>query len=237
MEIEEKNDDSTRNNSVPLNPNISSYLTIEGYLEKKARNIFAGWQKRYFRCLEGKIIIYTETKESKQIKGYCQIKNLEYIKSIDEKSFLFESNDRQFLLKAENEGIKRRWVEAITYLMENNSQRLSKGTNSSSFDYNRSEDSINKKTKNKSEEEIIKTISKKGADLIRKYGYILNKEDSLSKQLLETKGINKLININDPRIILRVHYGFMYKRQKSLDIFNKRWFFIFSSRPLLNDYY
>ena len=160
-----------------------------------------------------------------------------YIKSIDEKSFLFESNDRQFLLKAENEGIKRRWVEAITYLMENNSQRLSKGTNSSSFDYNRSEDSINKKTKNKSEEEIIKTISKKGADLIRKYGYILNKEDPFSKQLIETKGINKLININDPKIKYRIHYGFMNKKQKNYDIYNKRWFFIFSRRPLYDEYY
>ena len=237
MEIVEKNDDSIRNYSVPMNPNASPYLFIEGYLEKKGRILFVGWQKRYFRCLEGKIIIYTNTKESKQLKGCVQIKNIQYIKSIDAKTFLFEANDRQFLLKAENEGIKKKWIDAITYLMENNSQRLSKEKNSSSFDFNKSEDSIIKKLKMKSEEDTIKTISKKAADLIRKYGYILNKEDPLSRELLETKGINKLININDPKIIYRIHYGFLFIKQKNFDIFNKRWFFIFSRRPLYDEYY
>ena len=225
--------EDNRNYSVPVNPILSEAQSFEGYLEKKARNFFAGWQKRYFRCLEGKIIIYTESKESKQLKGYIQIKKIAYIKSIDAKSFIFETDNREYLLKAENEGLKNKWIQVITFLMDNANQRISKDIDSS-IDINKSADIILKK---KSKEEIIKTINKKTADLIKKYGYILNKEDPLSKQLLEKKGINKLLNINDPKVVLRIHYGFMYKKQKNYDIFNKRWFFIFSPRPLYNDYY
>ena len=59
----------------------------ESYLEKKARNIFSGWQTRYFVFLEGKIIIYTESKESKQVKGYILIKQISDIKSTEENTF------------------------------------------------------------------------------------------------------------------------------------------------------
>ena len=223
------NNDENRNNSVPMNPNISEYASLEGYLEKKGRNIFAGWQKRYFRCLEGKIIIFTESKENKELKGYIQIRKISYIKSIDEKTFIFESDDREYLLRADNEGIKNKWVSAITYLMELTNQRISKDINNYSVDFNKSQDNIIKKMKNK--EENIKTISKKNADLIKKYGYIINKEDPLSKQLLETKGINKLININDPRIILRVHYGFCVNIKKFL-IFSIKDGFLFFHQDL-----
>jgi hypothetical protein len=60
---------------------------FESYLEKKARNIFSGWQKRYFVLLEGKIIIYTETKESKRVKGYLLIKKISDIKPLEENNF------------------------------------------------------------------------------------------------------------------------------------------------------
>ena len=229
----EDNNDNLRNYSTPINPNLSKYNFYEGYLEKKARNFFVGWQKRYFRCLEGKIIIYTESKENKQIKGYIQIKNISNISSIDSKTFMIKTDDREYLLKAENEGIKNKWIEMLTYLMDTINQIITK-YNNSSFDYNKSMDIPKKK---KSKEEKIKTISKKNADLIKKYGYILNKEDPISKQILENKGISKLININDPKILQRIHYGFMYKKQKNREMFNKRWFFIFSQRPLFNDYY
>ena len=232
MEIKSKTRSRTRKLSVPVNPKFSASQFFEGYLEKKARNIFAGWQKRYFRCLEGKIIIYTESKESKQLKGYIQIKKIIDIKSIDTKSFSLETDEREYLFKAPDENVKNKWIEVITYLMDFMSQIVSKETDSS-LDINKSVDIIKKKN---DKEDKIKKISKKTADLIRKYGYILNKEDPLSRQLLEKKGINKLINLNDPKVIMRIHYGFIYKKQKNHDIFNKKWFFIFSPRPLYNDY-
>ena len=222
-----------RKYSMPMNPKYFAAQSFEGFLEKKGRNIFAGWQKRYFRCLEGKIIIYTESKESKELKGFIQIKKIAYIKSLDTKSFIFETGDREYTLKAENETLKNKWIEVISYLMEIINQKGAKELDST-LDINKSVDILKKKNINK--EDQIKTISKRTADLIRKYGYILNKEDSLSRQLLEKKEINKLINLNDPKVIMRIHYGFMYKKQKNYDIYNKRWFFIFSPRPLFNDY-
>ena len=47
--------------------NLSS--TYESYLELKSRNMFKGWMKKYFVCLEEKIIIYTESKDDKEVIG------------------------------------------------------------------------------------------------------------------------------------------------------------------------
>ena len=97
-----------RKYSVPINRLFSAYGTLEGYLGKKARNIFAGWQRRYFRILGGKIIIYTKSKENKQLKVFIQKKKIVYIKSVDSKSFVFEENDREYLLKVESEEMKKK---------------------------------------------------------------------------------------------------------------------------------
>ena len=229
--------EARRKYSVPMNPKFYASQFFEGYLEKKGRNIFAGWQKRYFRCLEGKILIYTESKESKLIKGFVQIKKIAYIKSLDTKSFIFETGDREYTLKAETEALKKKWIEVLEYLMEFLNQKLPTEMDST-LDVNKTVDVdvLKKMDKNDDKEEQMKKISKKTADLIKKYGYIINKDDGFSKQLLEVNDISKLINIDDPKVIMRMHYGFMYKKQKSHDIYNKRWFFIFSPRPLFNDY-
>ena len=124
---ESKNDDS---NKLKDNKNINSKNTYESYLEKKGRNIFVGWQRRYFVCLEGKIIIYTESKENKHVKGFIQIKKISNLKSIDNKSFSIEMDGRTFVLRADNAEIKNNWMEKIRYcftfvkkgsLKENNS--------------------------------------------------------------------------------------------------------------------
>ena len=59
----------------------------------------------------------------------------------------------------------------------------------------------------------------------------------LSKEILKAKGISQLINITDPKITNRIYYGFLFKKHKVHDYFQKRWFFIFSSRPLFDNHY
>ena len=210
--------------------NIHSKNTFESYLDKKARNIFVGWQKRYFVFLEGKIIIYTESKESKQVKGFIPIKRISNIKSLDNKSFTIEMEGRTFSLRADNAELKNNWMEKIKYcftfvkkgsLHENGSS----STDSKIFGYLLKTD----------EKDKLKPISKKLGDIIIKHGYILNKGDNQSTQNLEKFGINKLLNLNDAKILMNVHYGFMYKKQKLHDTYNKRWFFIFSRGCLLNN--
>ena len=230
MEIQQQNN-KNRKYSVPVNQNLHSYQFFEGYLEKKARNILLGFQKRYFRCLEGKIIIYTEKKESKQLKGQIQIATISSIKSIDSKTFSFECENIEYQLKAENEQLKNKWIEVIRYLMNNHSEEKKPS------DLNKSFDSIHNNNKKKKPRNSISIINKKTASIIRKYGYTFNKEDPLSNQLLEVKGITKLINIKETKIQIRMHYGIMNMRQSPNDSFSKKWLFILSERPLYNEHY
>ena len=64
-------------------------------------------------------------------------------------------------------------------------------------------------------------------ELLKEYGCEVN--DELSKELLESKGINDLLNLKDPKIKCRVYYGFLFKYHKTY--FQKRLVFIFSPRP------
>ena len=212
------------------NFNLNKSSTYESYLDKKARNIFSGWQKRYFVLLEGKIIIYTESKENKQVKGYISIKQISNIKPLDGNTFSIESEGRTFLLRAENQDVKNNWIEKI----KNSFTLVKKGSlkdNNTSFD-NKNLLSLLSKKDDKSK---LNSISKKMGEITKRYGYILNKEDNASKLLLEKFGINKLINLNDKKILAHIHYGYMFKRQRLHETYNQRWFFLFSRSCLNNN--
>ena len=209
--------------------NLNNSPTYESYLEKKGRNIFSGWQKRYFVLLEWKLIIYTESKESKLVKGYISIKQISNIKSLEKNTFSFEAEGRTFLLRAENQDIKNNWIEKIKHSFT----FVKKGSlkdNNASFDRTTVSNLIFKGD----EKGKINSISKKLGEITQKYEYILNKEDNTSKLLLEKFGIDKLINMNDKKILAHIHYGFMFKRQRLKETYNQRWFFLFSRSCLHN---
>ena len=210
--------------------NLNNSSTYESYLDKKGRNLFSGWQKRYFILLEGKIIIYTESKESKQVKGYISIKQISNVKPLDGNTFSIEAEGRTFLLRAENQDIKNNWIEKIKYSFT----LVKKGSlkdNNTSFE-NKSLFSLLSKNGDKSK---INSISKKMGEITKKYGYILNKEDNASKLLIEKFGINKLINLNDKKILAHIRYGFMFKRKRLHATYNQRWFFLFSRSCINNN--
>ena len=209
--------------------NINNQNTYESYLELKSRNIFKGWKKKYFVCLEGKIIIYTESKDDKEVIGYIPIKKISDLKSIDNKSFNIETEERTYTLRAENEEIKNNWMEKIRYCFT----FVKKGSlpdNSSKSIENRTFGYIFKIKDNNN----LKAISKKLGEIILKHNYNLKRGDTKSDENLEKYGINKLINLEDNKILKHIHYGFMFKK-KELKTFNKRWFFIFSRGALLNN--
>ena len=58
----------------------------------------------------------------------------------------------------------------------------------------------------------------------------------LSKKCLHLKGLDKIIDLEDPIIRSRICYGFLEKKQPNdyLNIYQNRWLFIISSRPLTN---
>ena len=189
-EINKINEESKTNN-VKIN-NKNNNLIYESYLQKKGRSIFVGWQKRYFVCLEGKLIIYTESKENKQVKGYIPIKKISNVKQLEKNNFLIETENRAYLLRADNQAIKNNWIEKIKYCFT----FVKKGSlqeNSSSEQSSKSIEFIS----TDEEKDALKTISKKLYNIIIKNGYILNKVETQTKQYLEKFGINKLINLND----------------------------------------
>ena len=210
--------------------NLISSPTYESYLEKKGRNIFVGWQKRYFIFLEEKLILYTEKKENKKVKGYFSIKLISNIQSSEGNTFSIEYEGRTIMLRAENQEIKNNWIDKIKYAFTLVKKGSLKDNNTSTE--NKTLFDFIFKTKEKRK---LSSISSKMGKIAKKYGYILNQEDNTSKPLLEKFGIDKLINFKDNEIERHVHYGFMFIKQRFNDTFEQRWFFLFSRICLHND--
>jgi hypothetical protein len=68
-------------------------------------------------------------------------------------------------------------------------------------------------------------------ELLKEYGFEVN--DELSKDLLESKGINDLLNLEYLKIKCRVYYGFLFKYINHIS--KKDWFLFFLLD--LNDLY
>jgi hypothetical protein len=60
----------------------SSYC---GYLEKKSPSMFGGWQRRYFKILEGKVLTYSEKEKDKEFKGTIGIEEVSGLKLTEKK--------------------------------------------------------------------------------------------------------------------------------------------------------
>ena len=224
---------------VPSKVSISNY---EGYLEQKVGSIFTSWKKSYYICLEGIVLIYTNNKESKEIIGHIPIKNVSNLSSSNDSTFEFDSEEKTYTFRVAGVETKNKWMKLISNIMkvkpnkEKSPSILSEDTQL--FRKNNKEKELTS-SPDKKDANIDKlcSLGKREARLIKKYGYILNPEEAISEEILIDKGINNLMNIKDPSIKVRIHHGFMYKKHKTHDYFQKRWFFIFSARPLSDKEY
>lgn len=59
---------------------------FKGYVEKKSPNLFAGFQKRYLRVLDGKILAYFGKEKDQTPKGIIEIKNITNLGHVDKKT-------------------------------------------------------------------------------------------------------------------------------------------------------
>ena len=212
---------------------------FSGYLEKKSKGLITTWQKRYFRILEGKIIVYMEKPEDIEIKGQFILEQISIPQSLDSNVFKFNLELRDFIFRAKDEEEKNKWINIIILLKnkitetkEKEFERRFSGSNISSMTNRK--DTVRKTMQKKNK---LTSAGKVTAEIIRRNGFVTNKEQKLSNNLLKSKGIDKLINLRDPKINSRIYYGFIYKKHKIHDYFQKRWFFLFSSRPLFDNYY
>ena len=212
---------------------------FSGYLEKKSKGLITTWQKRYFRILEGKIIVYMEKPEDIEIKGQFNLDQITIPQSVESNVFKFNLESRDFIFRTKDEEENNKWINIIIFLKnkinkerEKEFERRFSGSNISNM-HNRKE-TVRKTMQKKNK---LTGAGKVTAEIIRRNGFVTNKEQKLSNNLLKSKGIDKLINLKDPKINSRIYYGFIYKKHKIHDYFQKRWFFLFSSRPLFDNYY
>ena len=208
---------------------------FEGYLEKKGHGLVAVFQKRYFRILEGRIMIYTEKNDDIEIKGVFILDQITQLANLDSKCFKFYLEDREFIFKAQSEEERNKWVYVLKFL-KNKLQELNELENQLRINISESSKALVHK-KSIAKRNKLQSQGKITAELIRKYGYVTNKEEKLSKELLMSKGIDKLLNLQDTKINRRIYYGFINRKNKNYDYFQKRWFFIFSRRPLFDHHY
>ena len=186
-----------------MNISLEECKKFEGYLFKKSPKLLKGYQKRYFRILDGKILVYSEKKEDNStIKGQISLSQITLPQEVDKNVFKFILEGREFILKAENEENKKNWIYVLTTLIN-----LERG-NEDNKNPLKSVQRVNSLKLNK-----IQSITKNNMEILESHGfYTSSNEDEISKELLSTKGIDKILNLHGPKILDRIYYGFLYKQ-------------------------
>ena len=64
---------------------LQEATTLSGYLEKKSPSLFGGWQKGFFKILEGRVLLYSEKEKDKEFKGTINLDQVSDCKASDKK--------------------------------------------------------------------------------------------------------------------------------------------------------
>ncbi len=200
-------------NNNNMNLTFDECKNFEGYLMKKSPRFFLieVFQKRYFKILDGKLMIYMDKKEG-EIKGQISFNQISSIQ-IEKEDFIFSFNfnERKFILKADSNELRDKWVYIINLLVNKN-----KINNNNYIETN------SNRIKNK-----IEDLTKSKVLILNNHGYQINKEEELeSNNLLSIFKIDELLSLKAPKIQDRIYHSFIYFENI------KMWLFIFSSRPL-----
>ena len=132
--------------------------SFQGWLKKKSPSLMGGWQKRFFRILDGQLIVYLEKEDDSKIKGQMKITEISKASNVDKTTFNFQFCGRDFTLQAENEELCLKWVNVINTLVDE-TEKIMKTTDSGS--QLETEDDKKKGKSNKME-----TIDKSTLDLL-----------------------------------------------------------------------
>ncbi len=211
----------------------------QGYLKKKSPSLLGGWQKRYFKILDGVVIVYCDNENDTKLKGQIKLTDISNPIATEDKVFKFTLEDRDFILKAESNEERDKWVKVLTILKEELNKKRARMSvyvkpNQKS---NNEEVPTTRVRGNTVKANKIQALDKDTMELLHAHGMQTTEDANLSKKLLSSKGIDKLLNLKDPKILSRIHHGFLYKHHKTRDFFQKRWFFIYSHRPLKDENY
>ncbi len=59
--------------------------SYSGYLEKKSPSLFGGWQKRFFKIIDGRVCTYSEKENDKDYKGLINLEEISNLKAVEKK--------------------------------------------------------------------------------------------------------------------------------------------------------
>jgi hypothetical protein len=95
-------------------------MNMSGWLEKKSQKTFGGYQKRFFKIINGEYLTYSD-KEADISKSKVKIM-LDFIGSVqkkEDKKFRLQMNneDKMYHLKAKTKEARDKWVAAIELLL------------------------------------------------------------------------------------------------------------------------
>ena len=197
---------------------------MSGWLEKKSQKTFGGYQKRFFKIINGDYITYSEKEEEiSKSKVRITIISIDSVEKKEDKKFRFEmkNDDKVYHLKAKTKEARDKWVAAIELLMT-----LKQSNPDRNF-------SVMVPMKKDRIEELEMKENKK-----RKKGEKINKNLKLNEMLLNKRGINNLLSLSNPDIKKRFFSGFLKRETKGMELKKKKyWVILFSSRPLRNTDY
>ena len=89
----------------------------KGFLKKKSPSLFGGWQKRYFRILDGKVMVYSEKENDPKPKGHVKLEQISKAEATEDKIFKFTLDDRDFILQAESNEERDKWIKVLNHLL------------------------------------------------------------------------------------------------------------------------
>ncbi len=64
---------------------LKEAMSFCGYLEKKSPSFFGGWQKRYFKIVDGRVWTYSDKENDKDYKGTIGLEKISNLKVVDNK--------------------------------------------------------------------------------------------------------------------------------------------------------
>ena len=107
--------------AAPTADEIKNYKVMRGYLKKKSPTLLKGYQKRFFMIVaDGTILAWCDDESvSAKPKGSIEIREIEGIKRSGSTDFEIKYGGRSFILRAENESERERWMKGLDGLQEN----------------------------------------------------------------------------------------------------------------------
>lgn len=102
----------------PASEDIKNYKIMRGYLKKKSPTILKGFQKRFFMIVDdGNILAWCDDESvSAKPKGSIDIREIEGIKRVSSTDFEIKYGGRSFVLRAESESDRERWIKGLNAL-------------------------------------------------------------------------------------------------------------------------